>query len=441
LIGVSTTFAFSPDHVAEVCHRLRQQYPESTILLGGAGITLNQDWLESTDDAAFAILGDAEAAFSLLLDSLVTGAPTPEEIPNLAIRTSNGEWHNTPRSQFPINLIPTPRWDLANEGHWPEVIWYESQRGCPFRCTFCSYPNQALSWIGKSPERMAEEFEYFADRGVSTIYCFDSTMVTPPKRMLAFCELLGDRDIQLRWHCYAHAANLQSPPLTRAMFAAGCRSVSIGLESCDDTVLHRMKKHVSARGIETAIHNCLDAGLICAVNVIIGFPGETHQTYRHTVSSLIELEPDTIGCQAFQVRDRTIPILHTDNFNLHVDHGPQPYWKHDGMDRNEATRLAVDAIWEVAVRADRTIVSPVGAAARAPLAVLDDREASRFRRHWINPVVNSYGRYICFEPRFKLIDQFLGRPEHIPHRSQALASLNRDRTLRLWEAALTACPH
>ena len=441
VVGISTTFGFSTEAVRDLCARVRARFPRARLLLGGAGLTLNPGWFAASG-ADCAVVGDAENALPALLDGWRRGDEATA-IPNLLLRTPDGEVRATPRAQQPIDEIPTPRWDLAT-GCWPRLVWYESERGCPFRCTFCSYPQQALAWTFKSAERMADEFAYYASRGVERVSCLDSTMVTPPARMAAFCDLLTRRGIEITWGCFAHAANLQSAELCAAMFEAGCRDVSIGLESYDQTILANMKKKVAPHRIDKAIQNCFDAGLFCHTNLIIGFPGETRTTLQNTVDGLSRLSPDSFGTQTFQVRDRSIPILDLPNHNLRVGAGAQPDWRHDTMDRTEARAMNQQMIWELLFRAAHTVAKPVSMLSRVRFRTARSKAMAHFRRNVLAPCLSAYGRYTFLQPEWNDIDQPLMRPSSVPTRSASAAKSERSNALACWHRAVRAegvdCP-
>src|SRR5882724_10057124 len=64
-----------------------------------------------------------------------------------------------------LDFLPTPDWALSevDRGKRYRMIYYESVRGCPYRCNFCNYPYLFSDnrFRYKSARRMVEEWERY----------------------------------------------------------------------------------------------------------------------------------------------------------------------------------------------------------------------------------------------------------------------------------------
>ena len=56
----------------------------------------------------------------------------------------------------------------------PSPIFYETNRGCPYRCAFCYWGNNNSKVYRLSLERIAEEMEFFAKNGVHSFWIADA---------------------------------------------------------------------------------------------------------------------------------------------------------------------------------------------------------------------------------------------------------------------------
>lgn len=56
----------------------------------------------------------------------------------------------------------------------PSPIFYETNRGCPYRCAFCYWGNGNAKIYRMSHARIREEMEYFATRGVASFWLCDA---------------------------------------------------------------------------------------------------------------------------------------------------------------------------------------------------------------------------------------------------------------------------
>lgn len=409
-VGISTTFTFDVATLNLLVDRARELVPGAPVVLGGAGITLNNHWFASTS-AEFMINGDAETALPMLITHLATGSKTFSDIPNLHWRDADTSISKTDRDydSVAMDTVPTPQWNLLNPGGaWPKAIWYESLRGCPFRCKFCSYPQQSPNWRTKSAERMVEEFFYYASRGVEVINCFDSTMLTPPKRMREFCQLLIKTGPPVRWACWGHPSQLQDPSLPKLMAEAGCRLLSVGVESGDEEVLANMNKHITTPKAIQALDNVKQAGMLCIAHFFIGFPGETEASALRTLKFIEEARPDFYTLQPFQIRDRTIPIMaEADDYSLHIewgDFGRAESWSHATMTSERAQELVHShltyAIENFEESINWNLMRLQGGVILLGLRLRDADEVQEFRQV-VKPMLKSYERTVVHHPSAK----------------------------------------
>ena len=99
--------------------------------------------------------------------------------------------HTQPRELTDMSKLPFLYEDLGKFQN--RIIYYESQRGCPFRCTYC------LSAIDKSVrlrdiETVKKELQYFLDHKVSQVKFIDRTFNCNAAHALAIWRYLLEND-------------------------------------------------------------------------------------------------------------------------------------------------------------------------------------------------------------------------------------------------------
>jgi anaerobic magnesium-protoporphyrin IX monomethyl ester cyclase len=240
-----------------------------------------------------------------------------------------------------LDDLPPPDWELAMREHGKpfRMVYYESVRGCPYRCNFCNYPFlfDDTKFRTKSAARIAADWERYAALGVERVTCLDSLFTVPKPRLRELCHRLIELRLPLRWVCYARADDLADEETVVLMKEAGALQVQIGIESGDPVLLDNMDKACSVESNARALANCRKHGLTTVVSLIVGFPGETQESLERTYDFLAATPPDFYFLATFSTRVANVPLLNPQNrarFGLRVADGLRsmaPYWEHATM--------------------------------------------------------------------------------------------------------------
>jgi len=178
---------------------------------------------------------------------------------------------------------------------YPEVQIFAG-RGCPFHCTFCSWPENLMgrNYRCRSPDNIADEFEYIENElcEVKEIFIEDDTFTLNKHLVREFCSELKKRNTNIVWSCNARATLDYST--MKCMKDAGCRLVIVGFESGSDEILKNIKKGVTKAQMRSFNSDAKKARLLVHGDFIIGLPGETKETAMDTLKFIKELKPNIL---------------------------------------------------------------------------------------------------------------------------------------------------
>lgn len=157
--------------------------------------------------------------------------------------------------------------------------------GCKHHCKFCTVSKQLEA---KTPENIQQQLESFRPLKFKLIYLDDKTFGQADN-----CRWLNS---VYRWiKSYNPEFEGFIVQTTAAMVCKRpidfweklyIKVVEIGVETFNDDLLKRYRKPASERIIDRAIQRLAQAGIKCITNIILGLPGETEYTYRHTIDFL-----------------------------------------------------------------------------------------------------------------------------------------------------------
>jgi len=169
-------------------------------------------------------------------------------------------------------------------------------RGCPNRCTFCSWPRtfMGMKFRARSVASVVDEFEYVCNElpAVKEIFIEDDTFTINKQRVREVCAELRKRKLDIRWSCNARAT--LDYETMRLMKSAGCRLIDVGYESGSDQILTNIKKGVRTADTKAFTADAKKAGLRILGDFIFGLPEESEETIQETIQFIKEIKPDML---------------------------------------------------------------------------------------------------------------------------------------------------
>ncbi len=183
-------------------------------------------------------------------------------------------------------------------GHskYPLVV-FDTSRGCPYKCTFCVYPQtfSGHKMRYRSVSNVADEFDYVAKEfpQVKTIMLEDDTFIIDRNRTLKLADELIKRGNKIPYDSNCRADVKADISFFKKLKKSGARLFCVGFEAGNDEVLKHMKKRLNLSTAEIFMENCKKAGIMVHGCFMVGNLNETKQTLQQTLDLALKLNPDT----------------------------------------------------------------------------------------------------------------------------------------------------
>lgn len=254
----------------------------------------------------------------------ITECIETEKINGIAYRKDDKIIVNKPDNDenFDFDSIPMPAWHLIRDFnvYWIQVpsirpsAIIESMKGCGMNCTFCTISDNKPNF--RHPKKVVEEIKYlYIDRNVKNISFFDATFNINKKRAYDICHRLIQEDLKgLRWYANIRV-DMIDKELTEIMRDAGCRGVSIGVESGSQKILDIANKRIKISDAKDAVALLKNAGIKQYASFIVGLPGETIDTMNQTKNFIMESRPTGFQVNSF------VPYPRSKLYDLAISQG------------------------------------------------------------------------------------------------------------------------
>jgi len=289
LLMVSCMFSIDWNHVREIIIKIKQEFPNLTILVGGEHITAIPKYiLESTPEIDYCCLGEGDEFVIEFCKSFFSNQGL-ESINGLAFRKHGQVIVNPKRNRIKsVNELPWPAWDdFPIENYLDSQIAFGIElgrtmpmlatRGCPYECTFCSNDNMwGTNYYARDPKDIIAEINYYKKKyNITGIEFHDLTIFVGKKWIVDFCTQLIENEINLDWTVTVgtRSEGLDAQSL-KLLKDTGCKYICFAPESGSERMLKDSKKRLDLDRILKTIKLSSDIGLLTKVNIIIGFPEE-----------------------------------------------------------------------------------------------------------------------------------------------------------------------
>ncbi len=288
----------------------------TTKIFGGPHATVAPEEVISIADIV--VRGEGEATFAELLRRLKDGTSITDTA-GTWVRQAGTIFKNEMRDLVPVlDDLPYPYWQIFDRMHYYDsgtkslfkgaqvVGTFESTRGCPYACSYCTndYVKRLYKGKGKwrrqkSPERIILEMRLFRNEyGLDCVYFVDEVMLTDIDRLLTFQKMYS-AEVGVPFVFMERPENMIDEKV-RLIKEAGAQRVSIGIESGDEGIRRNLlNRHHSQETIISAFRTARKHGLTTYAFTMIGFPGENKDTMKATLRLLRAAQPDTVQTTIF----------------------------------------------------------------------------------------------------------------------------------------------
>ncbi len=342
--GLTTTYRF----IKKAFQLAKKNSPKSILMAGGGFITsMPQDIMGWIPEIDLGLVGEAFVTFPEVLDKIDRQDFNFSSTTGVVFRHKNGKSYLTPAKPVIKNLddLPYPAWDLLpldiyfknSANLFSEESFTAKRRmdvngslGCGLVCKYCWHlgttgdmiveedkagENQVVFTYGRNIRYHSPSYIVNMVKHLYEVYNIDFASFIDENLMTMdaasrgiwlneICDLWKEKGLQptcrqkniphdedcrgVHWNGTSHAGLHKFETLKR-MHEAGCTHLVYGLESFDPNILKNLGKGSTAARNKSSVGICLSSGIKPIPNIILGFPEETFDSIKNTITAMKEL--------------------------------------------------------------------------------------------------------------------------------------------------------
>jgi len=284
-------YIWNVDMMLDFAADYKQICPETLIVAGGPEVSYSSRQILEENPAIDMILsGEGEKPFVQLMQHL-NGQRAIEDVRSLSYRCCGDIVENPWEEEIDLAELPFAYMDLSDLQH--KIVYFESIRGCPFRCSYC------LSSIIKTVRYMPLEqacayLQIFLDAKVPQVKFVDRTFNCKKEHAMGIWKYLVEHDNGITNFHFELTAHLIDDEMIAFLSTVrqGLFQFEIGVQSTNEDTIKEIRRATSTdklldicRRIDAAknIHLHLD--------LIAGLPHEGLESFGRSFDRVMSIRP------------------------------------------------------------------------------------------------------------------------------------------------------
>lgn len=323
-IAAFSCYIWNWNLIQELIVELPKVLPEIEIWLGGPEVTYHgEKVLEAYPQVTGIMSGEGEETFCEMFEYWQGESDTGITDIKGLILPSGSTGMRTPLN---MDSIPFFYEDYGLEAFENHILYYESQRGCPFGCAYC------LSSVDRrvrmrSTDEVKRHLQFFLDHKVPQVKFVDRTFNCNSKNALEIWDYLKKNDNGVTNFHFEIAADLLTPEQLEVMsdMRPGLIQLEIGVQSTNEKTLHAINRYMSQKHLEEMVEKIHKFGNIHQhLDLIAGLPYEDYESFKKSFNDVYAMKPHQLQLGFLKVLKGSPIEKRTQEYGI-IYHTKPPY--------------------------------------------------------------------------------------------------------------------
>lgn len=293
---------------------MRAAFPKCLIVFGGTQIPdASDNFFAEHPYVDLLVHHEGEFVFADILRESLSSHSDYTKIAGLSVRMEDELTLKTPPSIRirDLSVLPSPYiagvFDFLLGRGFVLNASQETNRGCPYSCTFCDWGGNTFNKVTHMEEsRLLEEFEWFGRNKVEYIFNCDANYGILPRdydltvKMLEVRAKHGGYPQKFRM-CTAKKSNDKIFAITKLLSDGNMnKGATLSFQSMDETTLDLVKRtNIKIDKFSELMDRYREAGIATYTELILGMPGETYESSKQGIDTLLDAQADAVNLYVY----------------------------------------------------------------------------------------------------------------------------------------------
>ena len=299
----ASCYVWNHNQQTQVAKIVKEKYPKCRVIFGGPHVPdSSASYFVEHPYVDVLVHGEGEIPFNNLLVEFLNDTPDLRRIPGISFNENMKAIKTPSNPKFPKNLpIPSPYLNglfknLITDGNSNAIGLWESNRGCPYSCSFCDWGVKATNKIRlHDRDKIIQEIEYIARHKIEDLYITD-------------CNFgIVKRDLEIAQRLVDGRKKYGFPKRVRIQFTKNSNDTvfeiskllhdnemlwgtTLSMQSVDMNVLKAVdRQNIGISNYKKLENRYREQGIPTYTELILGLPLETRESFIRGICTLFDI--------------------------------------------------------------------------------------------------------------------------------------------------------
>lgn len=281
--------------IKRIASYIKKLFPNIIMVFGGPEVSYDSEiFMRENEFVDVVISGEGEKTFKELSEFYIYKKKDLESIKGITYKKGNFIFKNEPQTPISLDEIPFVYEDTKNYEN--RIIYYETQRGCPYNCQYClSSVEKGVRFL--SEKRVKSDLNFFIKNNIKQVKFVDRTFNCNRSHAIMIWKYIMENDNGITNFHMEITGDILDDEIINILKSArkGLFQFEIGIQSTNIKTLEAIKRKTDLKKLWDKIKLIqASKNIHCHLDLIAGLPYENYISFKKSFNDVYMLMPEQL---------------------------------------------------------------------------------------------------------------------------------------------------